>query len=161
MRQVAVLDIDGVIADARHRLHLIGLSDHGIALKESEARTRDWDAFYAAVSQDEILATGWDLAWSLAKRCEIVYLTGRRESTRADTESWLWERRHPLPPGQLLMRPDGDYRPGAELKLEMLGQHFIGRTVVLVVDDDPKVCDAFQQAGHTVLQACWARAEEA
>ncbi|MHB2023126.1 MAG: phosphatase domain-containing protein, partial [Mycobacteriales bacterium] len=103
---VVVLDIDGVLADVRHRLrHLDG-------------RRKNWDAFFAAAPADPPLAEGLALATELAANHEVVYLTGRPERCQDDTRSWL--RDHGLPPGRLLMRPDTDRRPARLLKLELL-----------------------------------------
>ena len=40
-RPLAIIDLDGVVADARHRLHHL------------ETRPKDWDAFFAAAVDDD------------------------------------------------------------------------------------------------------------
>ncbi len=144
----SVMDVDGVLTDPQHRLHLI----------RRPPQQKDWDTFYGLVSQDPPATTGLDPARSLALRTRMVYLTGRREGCRADTLDWF--DRHGVPAGQLLMRRDHDYRPASVLKLENLAG-VAPANVLLVVDDDPRVCDALEAAGYSVLQAAWARAEGA
>lgn len=143
---VAVFDIDGVLADARHRLHHIA------------APPKDWDAFFAAAPADPPLTTGVDLAAHYANDHRIVYLTGRPERCRADTLEWL--AAHGLPEGELLMRRDDDRRPARFTKLRLLERLARDHTVAIVVDDDPLVCDAVRAAGFNVRQADWAHQDE-
>ena len=140
-RPVAVFDIDGVLADVRHRLHLV------------EGRPKDWDGFFAAAPDDPPLAEGVQLARASAEDCDVVYLTGRPERCRADTLAWL--DRHGLPPGPLSMRRGRDFRPARIAKLELLQRLARTRTVAVVVDDDAQVCDAYEAAGFRVLRAGW------
>ncbi len=138
----AVLDIDATLSDVRHRLHHI------------EKRPKNWDAFFEASKDDAPLADGVMIATSLAKGHEIVYLTGRPERIRKDTERWL--ARHGLPKGRILMRGDTDRRPSAAMKLGRLKRLAAERTVAILVDDDRAVCRAAEQAGFPVLLADWA-----
>jgi phosphoglycolate phosphatase-like HAD superfamily hydrolase len=138
---LAVFDIDGVLADVRHRLHHVA------------SRPKDWDAFFSAAVDDPPLTEGVLLAQESAKDCEVVYVTGRPERCRADTLDWL--ARHGLPPGRLSMRRAGDRRPARLAKPQLLRSLARDRVVAVVVDDDPQVCHAYQQAGWRVLRAEW------
>ncbi|NJQ00384.1 phosphatase domain-containing protein [Streptomyces zingiberis] len=140
-RPLAVFDLDGTLADVRHRLHHI------------ERRPKDWDAFFAAARYDQPLARGVELARGSAAECEVVYVTGRPESCRADTVDWL--ARHGLPPGELRMRGPRDRRPARVTKPELLRRLAAGRRVALVADDDPQVCDAYERDGFPVVRAAW------
>jgi phosphoglycolate phosphatase-like HAD superfamily hydrolase len=136
-----VIDIDGVLADVRHRLHHVA------------GRPKDWDAFFAAASADPLLEPGARLARDVASSHTVVYLTGRPERLRSDTEAWL--RRHELPPGTVVMRPEGDRRPATLVKLAALRKLRRRSTVALVVDDDAGVLDAARAAGFPVRLADW------
>ncbi len=138
---VAVLDIDGVLADVRHRLHHVS------------GGARDWPAFFAAAGRDGLLDEGADAARRLAEVYDLVYLSGRPERLRALTAGWLAS--HDLPEGELRLRPEGDHRPGSLLKVEVLDALAATRTVVVLVDDDPRVLDAARRAGYDVLPATW------
>lgn len=140
-RPLAVFDIDGVLADVSHRVHLL------------DARPQDWDAFFAAAVDDPPHPEGLALAEAAAADCDLAYVTGRPERCRADTDAWL--RRHGLPVGPLRMRADGDHRPARQAKPRLLAALARGRVVAVVVDDDPEVCDAYEAAGWTVLRAGW------
>ena len=146
-RPLAVFDVDGVLADVRHRLHFV------------ESRPKDWDAFFAAAPDDPPLPQGVALAQESAKDCEVVYVTGRPERCRRDTLAWF--ARHGLPEGQLSMRRPRDFRPARVAKLDLLDRLAADRTVAVVVDDDVQVCDAYEAAGYRVLRATWMSEEPA
>lgn len=138
---VAVLDIDGVLADVRHRLVHV------------QRRPKDWDAFFAAAPDDAPLAEGLARANQLADRSDVVYLTGRPERCRKDTEAWL--TKHGFPPATVLMRPDTDRRPARRFKLDRVRELAAGASIDVVVDDDWLVVDALASAGFSVEHAQW------
>lgn len=142
-----MLDLDGVIADVRHRLPLL------------RGARKDWNAFFAAAPADPPLPEGLAVAQRLAPDHVVVYLTGRPERCREDTERWL--RAHGLPAGELHMRRDGDRRPARLAKLEVLRTLRRANPVAVLVDDDPVVCEAARRAGFVVLEATWALDEAA
>ncbi|MDP9434816.1 MAG: hypothetical protein M3P93_06310 [Actinomycetota bacterium] len=139
---LAVFDVDGVLADVRHRLHHLA------------RRPKDWDAFFGAAVDDPPLAEGLLLARQSAQDCEVVYVTGRPERCREDTLAWF--ARHGLPEGRLAMRRPGDRRPARLAKPQLLQRLARDRVVAVVVDDDEQVCDAYERAGYRVLRARWA-----
>lgn len=146
-RPLAVFDVDGVLADVRHRLHFV------------ESRPKDWDAFFSAAVDDPPLPQGVALAQESAKDCEVVYVTGRPERCRRDTLAWFAQQG--LPEGQLSMRRSRDFRPARVAKLDLLRRISADRTVAVVVDDDLQVCDAYEAAGYRVLRATWMSDEPA
>src|ERR1700759_5545664 len=66
-RPLAVIDIDGVVADVRHRLRFL------------DRRPKDWDGFFAAADQDLPLEAGIARVTELAGGHDVVWLTGRPE----------------------------------------------------------------------------------
>lgn len=140
-RGLAVIDLDGVVADVRHRLHHL------------DGRRPRWGAFFAAAPDDPPLAEGVALVADLATRHRIVWLSGRPDGLRAVTVGWL--RQNQLPAGRLELRPDGDYRPAAVFKLERL--HALRRLgpIEAVVDDDPRVIEAARTAGFPAVLSTW------
>lgn len=140
-RPIAVFDIDGVLADVRHRLHHL------------DKRPKNWDMFFSAAVHDAPLSEGVALAAELGSDHEIVYLTGRPERTRKDTVAWL--REHGLPAGTLLMRRDGDRRPARIVKLTLAQELASRGRLALLVDDDPDVVAALRAAGLPVRHAEW------
>jgi hypothetical protein len=140
-RPIAVVDIDGVVADVRHRLRFL------------ERRPKDWGRFFRAAPQDPVLEVGRETVQRLAEVCDIVYLSGRPEHCREDTEEWF--ARHGLPQGRLLLRRGGDFRPAKDVKVEALRRLSRHAPVTVLVDDDPAVLDAARAAGFDVLPATW------
>ncbi len=140
-RGFAVIDIDGVLADVRHRVHHL------------EQHPQDWQAFFREARHDPPLGVGLDTARRLAEVYDVVYLSGRPEYLRRDTERWF--RDHDLPRGPLHLRPRGDYRPAYQVKLEVLRRLQRTAPVQVVVVDDPVVLDAVRSAGFDVLPATW------
>ncbi len=137
---IAVFDIDGVVADVRHRLHLL------------ERQPKDWPAFFAAAVRDTGLAEGLRRVHAAAAEHEIVWLTGRPESLREVTRQWL--DGHGLPGAELIMRGRRDFRPAPVLKLAELNR-LRPRHVELFVDDDEKVIAAAAGAGIPAILADW------
>lgn len=139
----AVIDLDGVLADVAHRLHHI------------EGHPRDWDAFFRGIPEDPVHAEGFAVVGELAAEHRIVYLSGRPERTRADTERWL--REHDAPAGRVVLRGNRDRRPARLVKVGELHRLAAERPVAVLVDDDPAVCAAARAAGFTVFEATWSR----
>lgn len=131
---IAVVDIDGVLADATHREHFV------------QQQPPDWERFFDAVGADPVIERGRDLVSELAIVHEIVLLSGRPERTRSDTEEWL--REHRIPYGQLVLRPDHDRRPAATLKGDLIRRLGGRDAIAVVVDDDPAVVSRLAAAGY-------------
>lgn len=142
---IAVFDIDGVVADVRHRLH--HLHHH-----------QAWNAFFDAADEDGLLPEGARLVEDLARTHEIVWLTGRPEWLRTVTEKWLAD--FGLPTTELHMRPAGDFRPAAYYKLAVLEQ-LRPREIAAFIDDDGDVVDAALQAGLPAVLAEWVPRDQA
>lgn len=140
-RPLAVVDIDGVVADVRHRVHFV------------QRRPKDWDAFFAAAADDPPHDEGLALVRRLAQDHEVVFLTGRPDWLRADTRRWLEQQG--LDGQRLLMRPEGDRRPAALVKVQYLRDLAREREVAVMIDDDPLVVAAVKEAGFPVLHADW------
>jgi hypothetical protein len=136
---LAVFDIDGVVADVRHRLHHL-------------ERPRSWDAFFAEAAKDPLLVEGAQLVADLGREHDVVWLTGRPEWLRGVTEDWLTT--NGLPDGELHMRPSADRRPARLFKLGAL-RRLAPRGIAAFVDDDGEVVDAAVAAGFPALLAEW------
>jgi phosphoglycolate phosphatase-like HAD superfamily hydrolase len=140
-RPLAVFDIDGVLADVRHRLHHL------------QARPQRWDAFFNAADRDPLLVEGAVRLRAAQAEHDVVYLTGRPERNRCLTTTWL--ARHGLPTGPLHMRPDADHRPARWVKRAVLRGLARTRRVASVLDDDPAVVAVLQADGWPVELATW------
>ena len=138
----AVVDIDGVVADVRHRLAFL------------DRRPKDWDGFFDAAVDDPLLPEGAAVVAELAARgLTVVWVTGRPERCRRDTQRWL--ERYELPAGELHMRGDRDRRPARQTKLETIRRLAGAHPVAVFVDDDDAVVRTLRGAGFDVLHAQW------
>lgn len=143
---IVVFDIDGVIADVRHRLRFV------------ERTPKDWDSFFAAMDDDGPLENGVSMARDhAADGHRIVYLTGRNEDYRALTVAWL--SRHGLPEGRLVMRRADDRRPARLFKPAALRRIAAEGRVLVVVDDDEAVVAVLRRDGWPVVHATWMAAD--
>lgn len=108
MTQYVVFDIDGTLADCKHREHHV-----------TEKTPKDWDTFKSLIPLDEVIeeiATLLKIMHTAGYR--VVLLTGRDESCRKDTVEWM--AKHNLPFDRLWMRANDDYRPDYECKRELM-----------------------------------------
>jgi hypothetical protein len=142
-RPLAVIDIDGVVADVRHRLHFL------------QMRPKQWDQFFAAAVSDPAHREGLELVDRLAEDHEIVFVTGRPNRLRSDTAAWL--ESHGLGEHALFMRPDGDRRPAAYVKREIVAGLARDRPIGVIVDDDELVLSSLRDAGYPTVAADWER----
>jgi len=140
-RALAVFDIDGVLADVRHRLHHL------------QARPQRWEAFFSAADRDPLLEEGASRLRAAQAGHDVVYLTGRPERNRRLTRAWL--AHHGLPTGPLHMRPDHDHRPARWVKRNTLRRLAGTRRIASVLDDDPAVVAVLEADGWPVELATW------
>jgi hypothetical protein len=137
----AVLDLDGTVADVRHRLHHLN------------SRPKNWEAFFRAATKDPLLPEGAAVAHRLAEDHRVAYLSGRPERCRRDTQAWL--EQYGLPAGPLYLRRDDDRRPSWMGKLSQLRRLAADGGVDVLVDDDTVVIGKAREAGFPVLVADW------
>ena len=136
---LAVFDVDGVVADVRHRLHHLDYP-------------RSWTAFFGGAGEDPLLLEGARLVADLGAKHEIVWLTGRPEWLRDVTEDWFAE--HGLPSAELHMRGHHDHRPARLFKLSVVSK-LAPRGIAAIIDDDPEVIDTLAKAGFPAVLADW------
>ncbi len=133
---IAVIDIDGVLADATHRQHHV------------DQRPKDWSAFFDEVGADDVIDRGRERLRELSVDHSIVLLSGRPESTRVDTEAWLALKGISF--SSLILRPDRDRRRAADFKAEAIGRIGPPDRVALVIDDDLAVVERLAGLGYRV-----------
>ena len=132
---IYIFDIDGVLADLRHRL--------------SYKSRGDFDGFYEEknVLADGLIQPGRELLRIMNQDGIVVYATGRPERTRQATNKWLYKNRLPMP--TMFMRKDGDLRPSQEVKVEQVMEILECLSdidKVWFIDDDPKNVAAVERA---------------
>ena len=145
-------DAPGCIAVDRHRR---GGRRRPAPAAPRRRRPKDWRAFFARRRRRPAAGRGRATpSGALAEVYEVVYLSGRPERLRRDTEAWF-RTAHGLPAGELLLRPHERLPAGPQFKVEVLRRLAGKRTVAVLVDDDPRVLEEARTAGFDVLPATW------
>lgn len=144
-------DLDGTLADIRHRLHFVNPE---WAVKKGIEFKKDWKAFFDGIPYDEPRIEIVDM---LAKfendGYEIIFLSARSEDYRETTERWIDKvfkgyRIHKT----LIMRRSGDSRPDTEVKKQILDSYFPHKDWIhKVVDDRPSVIRMWRENGLDVI----------
>lgn len=136
-----IIDLDGTLCDVSHRVHFV---------KESPP---SWLSFFDACTYDTpnpAVAALVDMASSAGY--QIIYVSGRPATHRAQTEEWLKANCFDGYTA-LLMRPAGDYRPDQIVKRELYEAHIAGKYEVLfTVDDRDQVVKMWRSLGLTCFQ---------
>lgn len=122
--QVVLCDIDGTVAV------------HG-----DERGHYDYDKVSTDVPNDGIIR----VVQALAENYEVIFVSGREDRCREDTEEWLWKNNLSDGENKLLMRLTGDHRPDYIIKSELFDAHIRNKYDVLAVFDDR----------NQVVTQCW------
>lgn len=134
MRVLRLIDIDGVLADDRHR--------------EQFSINKQYFQYFDKVrmANDSVWPQGKALVEELLAdpNNDVAYLTGRREDRRQVTEDWL--DLHGFPVRRLVMRSFAQNAPLALFKRDYIQERMTSGIWDLVVlyDDDPEVIRVVQ-----------------
>jgi len=179
-RRVIIFDIDGVLADASHRIHYI----------DGNASQKDWSAFYEACDDDEPIKANVAMLTMLLRvsqiereppdycepctQCDgkstrtckeereldeaedsiVVLMTGRPETLRKKTQLWLLNKCNLIPVIPILMRKEGDYRPDYVVKKELAEKHIGLNNILCVYEDRDQVVKMWRENGIQCYQTC-------
>lgn len=136
-----VVDFDNTLNNCDHRIH--------------HAAAREWDEFHGRLMEDTVYEDVALVIANLPVNIKLIAVTGRNEKYRQLTLDWL--STNGIVFDEILMRPDGDWRPDHELKPKMLIDFFDGnidlakREVIAILDDRDKVISAYRELGFP----CW------
>lgn len=129
-----VFDLDGVLSDAAKRQHYL------------EAPRRDWDAFFAACGDDDLIDEVARLLEVIDHDLCVVLLTARPISVQPQTIGWL--DRYDLRWDLLIMREYGDYQASRGFKHRTVGElRSYGFDLRLAFEDDRRNVDMFHSEG--------------
>lgn len=139
-RDIIICDIDGTIADLTHRLHYV------------TGETKDWDKFFSEVIFDTVRGDIWEQVRLDAEKhdAEVIFVSGRSDSTRSDTEAWL-KSEIGVKDFKLLMRQSWDRREDTVVKQEIYDKYLSRMRVVRVYDDRPSVIRMWRSIGLEVV----------
>ena len=153
-KRTIIVDIDGTLANCKHRLHHINDFKNDV-----EATFKaDWDAFYERCNEDKPIKGTVALVKDLKKAgWGIILITGRSDMVRAKTMEWL--SMHAITYDILLMRKHGDHTSDVTLKRQWLHDLREGRIVIpyldpptMALEDRARVVDMWREEGLIALQ---------
>ena len=140
-----IVDIDGTIADCRHRRHFVNDGNS------------DWTAFFDAMKDDTPIRSVINIVNSLYYRNQIILVTGRPESYRSHTIKWL--RNVDVSYHYLFMREDdytnqvGQRGTPWDFKEEVLiNLRRAGVQINLALEDKQECVDMWRRNGVVCLQ---------
>lgn len=144
MKKIVIVDVDGTVSNSDHRQYLL------------QSEPKQWDAFFEACDGDsphsDICRLVFEL-WNIGY--DIVFCSGRTESTRQKTRDWLAQWVHPdiAARSHLLMRKDGDHRHDIHIKPELVAESGINlKDVAFILEDRDSMVAKWREMGLRVLQ---------
>ncbi len=180
---MVIVDIDGTIADPRHREHFLEPTldlDECKKLKcpflksgptrcirplpcEHKAITADkWNVFWDAeeIMKDGVVPFSREVLEVAVMFHTVVFITNRQEKTREATTLWLKEVFGFSQPVNLYMRPDNSSEGLVDFKIRTLGVVKVAHgpaEQIFAFEDDHAVAKGYGQNGIQVFLApdCW------
>jgi phosphoglycolate phosphatase-like HAD superfamily hydrolase len=157
-----IVDIDGTLADASHRLHYICNPDL------TRKYPSDWDGFfsYDEMMKDRPIYPVLDIIHGLNRDgYDLVFVTGRPERTRVATFDWF-DLHRPYNVGarfDVLMRPNDERTDDHLLKAQMVKDYLTHKhdgtptrswieDHVIAFEDRNRCVEAYRNMGITVFQ---------
>lgn len=137
-KQIVIFDLDGTLADGRHRLHLLPTKDYHL--------TESWTEFNLAAMDDAPIKDNIQLCNALHRHYYIIILTGRSDVARDITARWL--QLHGVQYSELIMRSQSDNRKDVAIKEEYL-RHIGLDKILCCFDDLPHVAYHMRGLGLT------------
>lgn len=141
MKSVVIFDLDGTLADGRHRLHALPKVDPHLP--------RSWDEFNKLAIYDKPIVDNINLCNTLSLCHRIIILTGRNEIVRRETEAWLEDNN--VYYEELIMRGLDDDRKDIHTKEEVVRRIGVDN-ILCAFDDLPHVVKHFRSLGITTHQ---------
>lgn len=138
---VVLCDIDGTIADTKHRLHYV---------KVAEGEKKDWKGFFSEMHLDPVRQDVKEiLIQHYNEGKTIIFLSARPDNYKDVTLKWLADNYLSFA-YTLIMRQAHDKRPDTETKRDMLNMHFPDKGVIhSIIDDRPAIVRLWREMGIT------------
>lgn len=106
---------------------------------------------YTKVYDDDVNVDVASIFWVLSDIAKMIFMSGRDEECREDTERWI-RNKLGVSPRPLYMRAHGDTRADTIVKSELLDKHVVGQYDIKgVFDDRRQVVDMWRERGLTVF----------
>ena len=141
-KKYIILDLDGTIADCKHRLKYINGID-GIDGK------KNWKDFFRYMGNDTIIESTKQLVDLTYKDYDVVVVTGRPAEYKEVSEKWLKDNN--VRYNAIYMRPKGDYRPDYVVKQEIIDLYLEVNKIEMWIDDKEEVINQVRKNGLKTL----------
>lgn len=128
-RPIILCDLDGTLADGRHREHLVS------------GEKKDWDAYFALCGYDTPIVPVFRWVQALSEDHTICIVSGRSDAYWKETMLWfqgLSMNGLPLRIDHIFMRAASDHRPDTLIKADFL-KHLPKDKIAFALDDRPIV----------------------
>lgn len=148
VNQLIMCDLDGSVCDNRHR-------QDAVPPKDQQDRVESWEPFNQLCDQDALIPHTASMLRGLAMSAptHVAFVTGRPETVRSKSASWLDAHRDALGGGHyqsnpiLAMRQVDDHRRAPEVKADLYSMVLFdkrkllseGNWNIIVIEDDPEV----------------------
>ena len=141
MSKIIVFDLDGTLADTKHREHFL------------QQTPKNWAGWHAC-QKDDIPNKAVEVIFrKLAQSYDIEIWTARSEKQRIATLAWLDQYDMSKGFTVLRMRPDICKKDDDQLKQQWLLNHRqLGGEVLMVFEDRKRVVDMWRRNGVTCFQ---------
>lgn len=134
MRKALLSDIDGTISDRSHRLHHL------------EGK-KDWKSFFSEMHNDPpIMKTISRIENLLSNYDTLIFVTGRPEKYRFETEKWI-QNNTDFKNYELLMRANNNFEKDVIIKKEMLNKIRENFDVDTIFEDQIELHEMWQSEG--------------
>lgn len=150
-QSVAVFDLDGTLADDRHRSHLIPAPPRSLEGEDGNG-VSPWDAYFAEASKDPVHTLIMLMyGYFKSKDCDIWIVTARPSKFSAQTILWL--SRMNIQYTLLAMRPPKNVERSMDLKYNFLTSMklFYGVSYAIAVDDNAGILSKLSLVCDTLL----------
>ena len=141
-RKIVIVDLDGTLADGKHREHFV-----------TGDKVKDWKSYFEACGDDGYVDAVFRWVKELSKEYTICLVSGRPDSWWLETSLWFqkaaWEG-YSFRLDHVFMRSSGDKRPDTMVKADIL-KNIPKEKVFLVIDDRPSVCRMWRENGLRVI----------
>jgi hypothetical protein len=160
-KPIALVDIDGTLADGSHREHHVNgecvqCSPHGALFKDecnacggTGTAKKNWDLYFSLMHLDK--PVDFVVRWvrELSKTHTICVVSARPDTYQFETMDWLRYTAQ-LEYDYIFMRRGGDKRNDVEVKAEILND-LPKDQINIVLDDRPSVVRMWKQNGVRVI----------
>jgi hypothetical protein len=138
MKDIWIFDLDGTLADIRHRRHFV------------EGKNKDWPSFHASCADDTPNVHVIDVFKKLSMHNPCWILSGRDDSVKEQTLEWLFN--NGICFEKIFMRSHGDHQPDVSLKEGWLKEIIKTHSILGVFDDRDRLVKMWRSHGLTCFQ---------